>query len=207
MNAPAASAIDLPAIGAAMPGGRFVGAILLPDGPWGLVKAPKAALDLGRIAWHDKYTDIDGAKSPVDGPANTRAMADAGSKLARQILDFKHEDLRDFYLPAQDELEVIYRNCKPTDDGNSDWYRSGINLHAFPTPTPPYTFAPAKQTEVEIFRAGGAEAFATDEPYWTSTQHAGYSYCAWDQWFNDGSQGRWDKDSKCRVCLVRRLPI
>ena len=206
MNAPAALA--LPAIGARLEGGYFVGAILLPDGPWGLIKAPKAALDLGRVAWDPQYRGVADAKSFIDGPGNTRAMADAGIDLAQKILGFEFEGKKDFYLLAADEHEVVYRNCKPTADENSMYMRSGINLHAWPAPTHPYSVdGGPKQTDVDLFRADGAEAFSTDEPYWTSTQHAGLSDYAWLQWFNDGGQSYWDKGGKCRVCLVRRFKI
>jgi len=46
----------------------------------------------------------------VDGLANTRAMAAAGSELAQRILDLRIAGRDDWYLPALDETERLYRN-------------------------------------------------------------------------------------------------
>lgn len=207
MNAPA-TALPTPGIGQRMPGGFYVGAVVVPDkGTHGLILAPKAALDLGKIEWGPYGKDVPAARSLIDGPENTMAMADHGSDLARRILNFKFEDLQDFYLPAQDELEVIYRNCKPTADENSQYMRSGINLHAWPAPTLPYSHQGPSKTPIELFRDGGPEAFNTEDPYWTSTQHAGDRHYAWSQWFSHGSQSTWYEGLKFRACLVRRFKI
>lgn len=202
MNAPAG--INPPALGTAMEGGFFIGAILPIDGAYGLIRAPKTH-DFAAVTW-GPYKDAPGALSLVDGPANTRAMAEAGSKLAEKILGMTIGGFSDWYLAAIDELDVMYRSAKPDARENACYMRSGINLHAMP-PTLPYTPTDPKQTEVEIFRAGGAEAFETDDGYWSSTQYAGASGCAWNQWFNDGGQDGWSKDGKCRACLVRRFKL
>lgn len=204
MNAPAATHPPV-AIGTPLDGGFFIGSILLPDGPYGLVKAPKALGEFTGVEWGPMRKNVPGALSLVDGLANTKAMAEAGSKLAKRILDLQIDGQGDWYLPALDELEVIYRAAKPTADENSLYMRSGINLHAIP-PTLPYTVMDPALTAVEIFRAGGAEAFEPEE-YWTSTPCAHGSSHAWCQWFYDGLQDYWGKDDKCRACAVRRFKI
>lgn len=200
------TALQLPAVGTPLEGGFFVGAILLSDGPYGLVKAPKALGEFKNIAWGPWDQDVPGARSLVDGVVNTIAMADSGCVLARKIIDLKIDGKQDWHLPALDELEVIYRNCKPTSDENTGYMRSGINLHAL-VPTNPYMPTDPAQTAMEIFRAGGAEAFETDDPYWTSTPYAGDSSSAWSQWFSDGYQSYWLKGLKDRACAVRRFKI
>lgn len=48
-----------------------------------------------------------------------------------------------------------------------------------------------------------SEEFQKD-PYWSNTQHAGYSDCAWCQGFRNGYQGNYYKDNELRVRAVRR---
>lgn len=59
------------------------------------------------VQWHDKYTDIPGANSDWDGAANTLAMAEGGSALARDISMLEIEGHKDLYLPARHELRLI----------------------------------------------------------------------------------------------------
>ena len=43
--------------------------------------------------------------------------------------------------------------------------------------------------------------------YWSNTQHAAYSYCAWCQGFGSGYQSINNTGGKLRARAVRRLPI
>lgn len=43
--------------------------------------------------------------------------------------------------------------------------------------------------------------------YWSNSQHAAYSYCAWLQGFVDGRQGYYYKDNEWRARAVRRVAI
>ena len=115
------------------------------------------------IKWNKE--GIKGALSYCDGQANTRDMAEAGSELAKWALE------KGMHIPSQDEMEIIYRACKPTKDTNYLYNRSGVNVSAVP-PTYPYTKESPEQTGLEQFRAGGPEAFDTNDWYWTSTRHA-----------------------------------
>jgi hypothetical protein len=199
------TALALPAIGTPMEGGFYIGKILLPDGPYGLVKAPKALGDFADVTWGPR-NQVAGALSFVDGRANTLAMAEADSELARRILALRIEGKDDWYLPALDEIEIGYRAAKPGTTKNYMYMRSGINLHAIP-PTQPYTADDPAQTAVEIFRSGGAECFEDEVVYWTSTQYANASVSAWYQDFSNGTQDNWHKDTSCRGCAVRRFKI
>jgi len=206
MNAPAPSTI-LPAIGALFEGGFFAGLIQLDDGTrYGLIVAPKAAGEHPDTHWNDTYTAIPGAQSYNDGFANTEAMADAGSALAVWMQKLRIGDYEDWYLPSQDELEIIYRNLKPTTRENYCYARSGINLSAVP-PTQPYLPSIPVQTSAEAFRDGGAEAF-DDVWYWSSTQHAADSDSAWCQTFYDGTQYYLTTPyDRLRARAVRRVAI
>jgi hypothetical protein len=194
-----------PAIGQQFAGGFYAGIIMIGEVAHALIVSPKAEGEISDQIWAPNYDDIPSAKSYNDGLLNTQAMAAAGSEIAKQVLDLKIGDQGDWYIPSLDELEVIYRNLKPTGEENWCYARSGINLHAA-IPTLPYTPDSPAQTTAELFQAGGAEAF---DPrwYWTSTQHVSGSDYAWGQLFLNGGQGYDSKGSKCRVRAVRRVPI
>ena len=195
----------LPILGTSMGGGFYAGRIRIEDQVYALIVAPKAEGELAGTPWIARNKSVLGALSYCDGLANTQATADAGSKLAKWALDLRIGDADDWYLPAQDELEVLYRNLKPGQAENYCWARSGINLSAV-EPTRPYTPALPVQTLAEAFQAGADEAFA-ESYYWSSTQHASDSDSAWSQPFDYGGQCYNRKDSKLRARAVRRLEI
>lgn len=187
-----------------MPGGFFAGAILINGQRFAVILSTKSIGSL-KGAWHEDEIDVPGAKSYSDGLANTLAMAEAGSDLAKTILALEIDGQKDFYIPSQDELELCYRAFKPTTERNWCYARSGINLSALP-PTYPYTPEFPTQTVLEDFEKGGAEAFE-EMPYWTSTQHADDSGFAWCQDFDDGNQSLYYKGVELAVRAVRRSPI
>jgi hypothetical protein len=202
MNAPAGIQTI---IGTAMGGGFYAGRIRVGDEVFALIVAPKAEGEHEDAAWNTSDKSIDGALSYFDGHANTIAMAEGGSELAKWALELRIGGNDDWYLPSQDELEILYRNLKPTDDKNWCYARSGINLSAA-IPTHPYTPDFPVQTLAEVFQQGGSEAFE-QEWYWSSTQHASHSDYAWTQDFSDGGQNLNHKSNELRARAVRRLVI
>lgn len=174
-------------IGTAMGDGYYAGRIRMDDDQvYALIVAPKDEGEHKPTIWIPDYQDVPGAKSYNDGLANTQAMLEAGSKLAKWARGLRIGGHDDWYLPSQDELEIIYRNLKPTTGENWCYARSGINLSAV-TPTRPYTPEFPMQTQAELFKAGGEQAFEATW-YWSSTQHVSYSGYAWYQHFNRGHQ-------------------
>ena len=194
-----------PIIGTEMGGGFYAGRILVEGQPFAIIVAPKAEGEHDETKWIANYKDVPGALSYCDGLSNTKSMAEAGSELAKLALDLRIADLDDWYLPSQDELEIIYRNLKPTADKNSCYARSGINLSAI-TPNAPYTPDFPLQTQAEAFKEGGEQALDTDW-YWSSTRHASASGYAWCQIFTNGTQDYFSTDLKLRARAVRRLAI
>lgn len=194
-----------PIIGTAMGGGFYAGRIMIDGKPFALIVAPKAEGEHKPAIWIPNYKEVPDARSYNDGMANTQAMAEAGSKLAEWSLGLEIGGTNDWYLPSQDELEIIYRNLKPTTDKNSCYARSGINLSTF-EPTRPYTPDFPLQTPAEAFHKGGAEAFA-DDWYWSSTQHVSASGFAWCRGFGSGGQDYSFTYDVLRARAVRRLPI
>lgn len=182
-------------------GGFYAGRINIEGEQYAIIVAPKAAGEV-EAAWHKDATAANSI-SFFDGLANTKAMAEAGSELAQRMLSMSIYGLSDWYLPSRDELEICYRNLKPTNDSNY-CYR-GDNPSSVP---PGYAYSrdlPA-QTVDAAFQAGGAEAFEP-EWYWTSTQYAGNPDYAWVQVFNGGSQDDGHHSSEYRARAVRRVLI
>jgi len=195
-------ASQLPAIGSPLEGGFYAGLIRNNNETYALIVAPKNAGEHEPAEWGEYGKKIDGAGSVFNGRANTIAMAEAGYAIAQWALTLKINGFDDWYLPARDELEVIYRNLKPTTEENYTW-RSGENVSAVP-PTYAYTEQLPPQTSVEAFQHGNTDAFE-DEWYWTSSQ--GSAHTAWCQYFADGSQLNGDKTNELRARAVRRLLV
>ena len=186
-------------------GGFYAGQILIAGQPYALIVAPKAAGQHKESVWNKSHKIVEGALAYDDGLANTRAMAEAGSKLGKWALGLTINGFSDWYLPSQDELEILYRNLKPTPGKNWCYARSGINLSAI-EPARPYTPDLPAQTSAEPFLQGAAEAFDPDW-YWSSTQHVSNESSAWLQDFGDGDQYGSREDDTCRARAVRRSAI
>ena len=188
-------------IGAAMEGGYFAGVINVAGTHYGLVLSPKAG-DLDPLPWGEFGQDI-GASSCCDGMANTVAMAEAGSELAQAIQKLDINGFDDWYLPARDEQEMLYRQFKPLDHDNAATFRDGDNPSSVPAGYP-YTAALPVQTTAPAFQEDGPEAF---QPrfYWSSSQYSANS--AWYQVFANGDQLTGHKDDALRARAVRRFLI
>jgi hypothetical protein len=204
-DAPQADISTLTVPGTPFGGGFFAGSISINCTAYALIVVPKDRGERTGVIWHKGIEKYIGAGSYYDGLANTQAMANAGSALGRWALDLRLGGHNDWYLPALDELEIIYRALKPTVEKNYCWARSGINLNAIP-PTPPYTPDLPAQTTAPAFRGEGSEAF-TEGWYWSSTQHAAHPHSAWCQRFSNGYQDYYYVTSKLRARAVRRVAI
>ena len=199
MNAPESN-IEIPTIiGTPTEIGFYFGRIRVGESLFALFQPPRAIAAHLPAAWNKNSELVDGAYSFCDGQANTEAMAKAGSKLAQWALD------QGMYLPSLDESDLQYRAFKPTGAKNDCWMRSGINLSA-EIPLQPYTPDFPKQTELEAFRKGGAEAFDA-KLHWTSTQYRAFSAYAWAQYFGTGGQVLYYEHDEFAVRPVRRLLI
>lgn len=191
-------------IGTGYGGGFYAGQFRIGNALFALFVAPKAEGEHPDTKWHKSVKKVAGALSFCDGLANTAAMAEAGSELATWARGLRIAGFDDWYVPSRDELELLYRHFKPTDESN--WvYRNGDNPSSIP-PGYPYTDGSPAKTAVAGFAKGGAEAF---DPvwYWTSTQSASGSDSAWYQGFYSGCQDDLHKSNELRARAVRRLPL
>nr|WP_294864387.1 DUF1566 domain-containing protein [uncultured Pseudogulbenkiania sp.] len=189
-------------IGTAFEGGFYAGRFRIGTQEYALIVAPKAEGE-ATGKWGEYGADIEGARSCFDGLANTQAMAAAGSDLAKWALGLNIGGYTDWHLPSCDELEILYRNLKPTTEENICSFRDGDNASSVP-PGYPYIEQSPAQTSVEAFQQGQPEAFEACW-HWSSTQYS--PTYAWSQYFNDGYQGNYHKDSELRARAVRKIPV
>jgi hypothetical protein len=198
------TAVEIPTVpGTPFEGGFYVGRFRIGAEAFALIVSPKGDGDAGPTKWLSSYTDVPGACSFSDGLANTKAMAEAGSDLAKSMLELDIGGLTDWYLPSRDELELLYRHLKPTTETNYG-YRSGENPSALPAATYAYTENDPVQTSALAFQSGG-EHTSTAAWYWSSTQYS--SVFAWTQHFTAGTQTTTCKLAKGRARAVRRFKV
>lgn len=183
-------------------GGLYGGQIRIGDHIFGIAWAPKA---MGEIKgkWLDRYERVPGAISCFDSMANTKAMAEAGSDIAKQALAADINGFTDWCIPARDVLELGYRHLKPGSAENYAGFRDGDNPSSLPAGYP-YTEDSPGQTMAAEFQDGGPEAFE-QRWYWASTQYS--ETTAWCQDFSTGGQGYYGKNGEFRVRFVRLIQL
>jgi hypothetical protein len=140
-------------------------------------------------------TFINGASGPNAGAFN---LATGGAGGGTGIGGFN-----DWYLPAKNELEILYFNLKPTTTSNNT--SSGINPNAVPARASNYTAGNPAQTTNSLFQSGGAQAFSTGGAYWSSSEDSSLTTLAWLQNFITGFQGNVFKTGTNYARAVRRV--
>jgi len=120
---------------------------------------------------------------------------DAGNNAGTGIGGFN-----DWYVPAMGELEIIYRNLKPSTDQNAT--DSGANNSAVP-PTSNYTALNPGQTSVSVFQDGNSQAFSGNY-YWSSSAIQPSESRV--QAYSDGVQRVFPKTEVRSVRAIRREP-
>ena len=187
-------------------GGYYVGRMKPGDGfSYALIVAPKASGEAASLLLNTSSTATVGTASTWDGAANTAAMIVEGAAshpAASFCRNLTIGSYTDWLLPAKDQLELLYRMLKPEATGNST--SSGTNPSSDPAGAK-YTAGSPTQTAIAAFKAGGAEAFATDTYYWTSTEYS--STNNWVQSFSSGDQNNITKSNVSRVRAVRMIKI
>lgn len=128
-------------------GGGFYAGDIQSDGQWYKLIVADVSADItgANSIWKTTTTSTAGTDHLTNGVANTSAMIAAGIELhpaAAHCIDHRGGDNADWYMPAKDELNVIYQNL-------------GFNRPNCPPD----------------FQAGGPQAFS-DAYYWSSTQNS-----------------------------------
>lgn len=197
---------------------------------WKIIVAPRAQGENAGVVW--KTSNTNGpiqTRTLTNGPLATSSMIALNTDtiiypLAKWILDTNATGINgysDWYIPARDELELIWRNLKPITNANlvgaraasaitynrdaniSTLGQQGTNDNSIPTGVA-YTSDIPAQTSVVVFRAGGVEAMQ-NAVYWSSSESS--STNAWYQFFNTSLPGLQPNDSKhnsYRARAVRR---
>ena len=193
-------------IGQAYGGGFYAGKINVSGTQYYLIVAPKASGENSGRTW-GIYGTTTGITSVINGPTNSASLAALGASYQAAVFaeGLTIGGYSDWYLPAKNELEVLYYFLKPTTDANDT--SSGSNANAV-SPEPistNYTSGAPAQTSAGIgFRTGETNAFASGY-YWSSTEDDAIG--AWLQYFTGGNQYNNGKTSSYYVRAVRRIAV
>jgi hypothetical protein len=193
-------------IGQAFGGGFYAGKINVSGTQYYLIVAPKASGESSSLTW-GTFGVTTGITSVINGPTNSASLAALGAAYQAAVFceGLTIGGYSDWYLPAKNELEVLYYFLKPS--AQTNWPSSGSNANAVsPEPVSTnYTSGSPAQTSAGIgFRDGETNAFATVD-YYSSTEFS--STRAWIQNFLDGSQTDGAKNLIGSVRAVRRIPV
>jgi hypothetical protein len=204
--------------GTAYAGGFFAGKIVINGLNYALVVAPKASGENASKIWNATNTTTAGTLSLNDGLSNSNAMNNASHPAAQFCRALTIGGYSDWYLPSRDELEIVYRNCKPGSTANStyvnrinsigagngsDTNNNGHNANSLPAGAA-YTASNPTTSVSLAYATGNAEAFAAAH-YRSSTEFdAAY---AWTQAFSNGYQVNYFKTSSTYVRAVRKVLI
>ena len=193
-------------IGQAYGGGYYAGQIGVSSVATHYIIVGPVASAQSQLDYKNSDTVATGADSVIDGPQNTADLVADGNATVYPAAHFCNNlvvgGFSDWYMPAQNELEVCYYNLKPTTTSNDT--SSGINANAVPARASNYTSGTPAQTSATDFRSTGAEDFATSR-YWASTEKT--IYAAWTQNFSNGYQFGYGKLNLNRVRAVRRVAV
>src|SRR5687768_16666113 len=100
-----------PALGQAWQGGFYIGNITDGGVLYYLVLAPKASGQSGvNLTYKTTLSDDTGTDSTTNGLANSSAINDASHPAAQFCRGLTISLYSDWYLPAKDELNVVYTN-------------------------------------------------------------------------------------------------
>lgn len=210
---------DLPAIGAVFEGGYYAGLIShTANGvaTHALIISPKASGSALNLAWKTANTSSAGTTSVFDGWANSEAMNNTSHPAAQFCRGLSIAGYDDWYLPATQEWDILWRAFKPETTANGTYSGTGFGANPYAVPQgDDYTDSNPARTPLTAFLAGGAESLyhfdenVGDEAFfhWTSTQAT--SSAAYQRTTYTGDQFSGSKTSTFtnQVRAIRRIEV
>lgn len=200
----AGGAVAVPGIGSFFEGGYYAGQILVSGVVYNLVVAPKSGGENSSVQYKTSNTADTNPNSQNQeyGKLATDQFNDSAHPAFQWAKGLSIGGFTDWYIPAKNELEIIYRNLKPSTDSNNTG--SGSNPNAVPSATANYTSGSPAQTTVSLFQTGQAQAFASAY-YWSSSENSSNTTRAWVQDFNNGYQVNDLKSNSRYARAIRRV--
>jgi hypothetical protein len=213
---------EIPSIGNAFQGGFFAGYIShTANGvaTHALIVAPRATGASGAgypvttsLTVRTTAAPTTGSSSLFNGVANTDNMAAIGLALfpaAQFCRGLSIGGYTDWYLPSVLELDIIYKNLKPSTESNSTSF--GTNAYAVPPRDTNHTAGDPARTSVAIFQApSGSERFESQpggDNHWSSTITSAGSSNAWRFGMSNGFQQSLGVDNPQLVRAIRRVAL
>jgi len=198
----------LPAIGSAFGGGFFAGQISTSADGVATHNLVVCDITVGQsdLQWKTSNTTTSGTSSLIDGPTNSANMNDATHPAAQFCEGINTGGFTDWYMPAQNELEVCYYFLKPSTQVNDTGVGANVNaVSPEPLNTNHTSGNPVQTTATNFQTSGGAQAFTTTSRYWASTEvNATTAICTY---FDGGYPDNPSKNVTARVRAVRRVPV
>lgn len=171
-----------------------------------LIVSPKATGETTR-EWGG-YGTVTNITSKINGPTNSASLAALGYAAAAFCEGLSIGGYTDWYLPASNELEVLYYFLKPAAFNNDTSYGANVNaVSPEPYNTNYSTSSPGQTTAVE-FQDGNTNGFVFNY-YWSSSEDPTWIgvRAATVIEFGYGSQSYAYKYDVRYVRAVRRIPI
>lgn len=205
MTIPADTSPPALVIGAVYQGGFYAGQVKISGITYNLVISPRVSGQPDPdLLYQINDAGFDGNTSVNDGKLIQQNMVTFGISnfpqqqwaIAQTIGGFN-----DWYIPAKEELEIIYRNFKPTTSSNTT--ASGTNASAVP-PTTAYTTTVPARTALTAFRSNGAETMTADY-YFSATQGPSGRLYAHAKRFTNGQDSEDQNVFEYPIRLVRKV--